>query len=154
MTAAATHIRPYVPGDLQGCLALFDSNVPRFFTEGEKQDFEAFLLGNPHSYVVAERDGQLVACGGWYLRDGEARLCWGMVRQDLQGQGVGRLLVEARLQALRAAGEVRAVSITTSQLTEGFYARWGLEVTERETDGLAPGIDRVEMRVTLQEIRT
>ena len=146
------HIRAYVPADLPACLALFDGNVPRYFTAAEGREFEDFLRAGPPGYLVVEQGGQLLGCGGWALRDSdEARLCWGLAARELHGQGVGRALLEARLQAIRAAGGVRRVTITTSQLSAGFFERFGFEVTEREADGLAPGLDRVEARLTLAE---
>jgi GNAT superfamily N-acetyltransferase len=151
--SAAVRLRAYEPADLPACLALFDGNVPRYFTIGERSEFEDFLRAGPPGYVVAERDGRVVACGGWYARDGEARLCWGLAQRELHGQGIGRALLDARLQAIREAGGVGAVSITTSQLSEGFFVKQGFEVTEREVDGLAPGLDRVEARLMLQEHR-
>jgi GNAT superfamily N-acetyltransferase len=149
--SAAVRIRAYAPADLPACLALFDGNVPQFFAPHERPEFEDWLRPVPVDYLVAELDGQLVACGGWYAGGEEARLCWGLVRRELHGQGVGRALLAARLLALRGMPGVRAVSITTSQLSEGFFVKHGFEVTEREVNGLAPGLDRVEARLDLQK---
>ena len=150
---SAVHLRAYTPADLPACLALFDSNVPQYFAPHERPEFEAFLQPVLAGYLVAEQAGRIVACGGWYARGDEARLCWGLVARGLHGQGVGRALLDARMQAVRDAPGVRAVSITTSQLSEGFFVKHGFEVTEREVDGLAPGLDRVEARRELQEPR-
>ncbi|RTL35455.1 MAG: GNAT family N-acetyltransferase [Burkholderiales bacterium] len=146
-------LRPYVAADLAACLALFDSNVPQFFAPHERPEFEDWLRAVPADYLVAERDGRVVACGGWYARGDEGRLCWGLVDRGVHRQGVGQALLAARVQALRATPGVRAVTITTSQLSEGFFVKQGFEVTEREVNGLAPGLDRVEARLDLQEGR-
>lgn len=151
---SALHVRAYTPADLPACLALFDGNVPRYFTADECQEFEDFLRAGPPGYLVVEQDGRLLGCGGWALRDrDEARLCWGLAARALHGQGVGRALLQARLQAIRAAGGVQRVTITTSQLSAGFFERFGFVVTEREVDGLAPGLDRVEACLLLTEAR-
>jgi GNAT superfamily N-acetyltransferase len=149
--SAAVQLRAYAPADLAACLALFDSNVPEAFAPHERPEFEEWLRAVPADYLVAEQGGRIVACGGWYAGGEEARLCWGLVARGLHGRGVGRALLAARLQALRGTPGVRTVSITTSQRSEGFFVKHGFEVTEREVNGLAPGLDRVEARLDLQE---
>lgn len=150
--SAAVELRAYAAADLPACLSLFDSNVPQFFAPHERPEFEDFLRPVPADYLVAERDGRVVGCGGWYARGAEGRLCWGLVARDLHRSGVGRALLAARLRALRETPGVCAVTITTSQLSEGFFVKQGFKVTEREANGLAPGLDRVEARLDLQEV--
>jgi ribosomal protein S18 acetylase RimI-like enzyme len=138
--------RPYAAADREACLALFDSNAPRFFDPSERADYEAFLdEGWP--YRVIEREGVIVACGGHAMEpDGTASLCWGMVDGGLHGQGVGTALTEARVAAAREAGAI-AVRLDTSQLTTGFYERFGFKVLSVVRDGYAPDKDRCEMRL-------
>lgn len=143
--------RPFRPEDADACLAVFDSNIPRYFAPLERPAFERFLVEMPCEYVVGEtEDGTVVACGGWYPApqhgEGAAGLAWGMVRQDWHHRGVGRQLLEARLAGVRTLPGVHTLVISTSQHTEAFYARAGFEVFDRAADGHAPGIDRVDMR--------
>lgn len=143
--------RPYDARDRDACLALFDSNVPTYFTVGERPGFEDWLgRMDPRAYRVIERDGRVVACGGVAMEaDGAtASLCWGMVDQGLHRQGLGRALTEARIDAARALGAT-AMRCDTSQKTRAFYERFGFVVTAVETDGYAPGLDRCEMRLAL-----
>lgn len=142
--------RAYTPADRDACLAVFDSNVPAYFTMPERRAFEAFLSELPGPYIVLrDAEGSVVACGGHAIvvEDGGADLCWGMVRQDLHGTGIGRALTEARLAAALADPAVRYVALNTSQHTTGFYERLGFTVTEVVRDGFAPGLDRCEMRM-------
>lgn len=141
--------RAYRPADRSACLALFDSNVPDFFTEGERAEFEAFLDDLPGPYLVLELDGRLVACGGHALRDDGriADLCWGMVRGDLHGRGLGRTLTAARLESALADERVQAILLNTSQHTVGFYERLGFELISVKADGYAPGLDRCDMSI-------
>ncbi|KAB8061090.1 GNAT family N-acetyltransferase [Janthinobacterium violaceinigrum] len=144
-------VRPYQAGDRDACLALFDGNTPRFFDPSERADFAAWLDTSPHPYLVILRDGRLVACGGHAL-DGDgtvAALCWGMVAQDVHGQGLGRALTQARLDAIRALPQVVSVRMTTSQHTQGFYAAFGFETVKVTPDGFGPGIDQWDMLLTL-----
>lgn len=155
MTAAAVTVRPYAPADLGACLALFDSNLPRFFAPGERPEFQAFL--SPPApptlapYLVLEQSGRPVACGGLSI-DPPARrasLTWGMVDRARQGQGLGRRLTEARLDLARALPGLNEVILATSPLTLGFYARFGFVPTGCIPDGFGPGLDRWDMVLRL-----
>ena len=145
-------VRDYSPTDRDGCLAVFDTNVPEFFTPDERDEFDAFLGALPGPYVVlVDDDGEIVGCGGHAVEPGTttADLCWGMVRRGRQGRGLGRLLTDARLERIRTDATVTAVKLNTSQHTRGFYERLGF-VTERVVpDGFSPGLDRCDMRLDL-----
>ena len=145
-------VRDFRDDDVDGCLAVFDSNVPRFFTAPERPAFVAFLGALPGPYLVVEDDEErIVACGGLAIVPvtGRADLCWGMVRGDRHRSGLGRLLMEARLARALADPHVRVVALNTSQLTTGFYERFGFVTTEVIENGYAPGLDRCEMRLYL-----
>ena len=141
-------IEPYRPDHRGACLALFDSNVPRFFRAEERGEFEAFLDAPPGPYLVGRVDAEVIAAGG-YAEDasqpGIWMLCWGMVAAPLHRQGFGRALLHARLQALGALPDLREVRINTSQHTRGFFERFGFLVTEIEPDGFGPGLHRCAM---------
>ena len=144
----STRARPYAAGDREACLAVFDSNVPRFFRTSERREFEDFLGRLPGPYVVLEDPpGTIVGCGGHAVdpADGTADLCWGMVRADLHGRGLGRLLTRLRINAAAADPAVRLIRLHTSQHTAGFYEREGFRVLRTTHDGYAPGLDRVDM---------
>jgi N-acetylglutamate synthase-like GNAT family acetyltransferase len=98
--------------------------------------------------VLVEPDGRVVACGGYALVDSGRRadMCWGMVRQDLHGRGLGRLLTEARMRRIHEEPTVREVALNTSQFTSAFYERMGFQLISVERDGYSPGLDRCEMR--------
>lgn len=144
--------RPYRPGDFQACLEVFNSNVPRFFVPEERAELASFLRELPGPYFVLRmEDREVVACGGYAVRE-EAKagdLCWGMVRRDLHGQGLGVALLRLRLDALRADPRVGHVELNTSQHTVGFYEALGFRTVGVESDGYAPGLDRCEMRLEL-----
>jgi len=148
--------RPYRIGDRDACLRIFDSNVPEYFDLSEREEFATFLDALPGPYHVLEAPGEgVVACGGHALRPGEpiADLCWGMVRSDLHGRGLGRALTEARMAAAGRSASVRTIALNTSQRTTGFYERFGFEIIEVVRDGYRPGLDRCEMRMALSGTR-
>jgi GNAT superfamily N-acetyltransferase len=144
-------VRPYTSADRANCLAVFDSNVPSSFTAPERPSFAAFLDELPGPYFVFENDhGDVVACGGYALVDGvKADLCWGMVKLDHQGLGLGRVMSEHRLKQIRAHPGVREVRMNTSQHTRAFYERLGFVTVTVTPDGFAPGLDRCDMILTL-----
>ncbi|MFS1286932.1 GNAT family N-acetyltransferase [Pseudomonas piscis] len=146
-----TFIRPFTNHDLDACLQLFDSNTPAFFDPLERPNFLHFLEHSTVNLLVIERDGRIVACGGHALRPETvtASLCWGMVDQALHGQGIGRLLTEARLRAIREQGLARAVRISTSQHSQGFYAGLGFVLRKVTPDGHGPGLDCWDMELAL-----
>jgi ribosomal protein S18 acetylase RimI-like enzyme len=144
------HPREYRQDDLVRVLAIFDSNVPEFFTIPERTEFEAFLSELPGPYLVIEDSrGDLVACGGYAIVPAESRadLCWGMVSREQHGRGIGRVLTAMRIAAARSDARVDSVILSTSQHTRGFYESLGF-VTERVVvNGFAPGLDRCDMRL-------
>lgn len=147
-------IRPYSPADLEACLAVFDTNVPRYFITTERGPFREFLENLPGPYlVITDASGAVVGCGGYAINadePGRADLCWGMVRQEKHRRGHGRTLIHARIDAAKRDPDVRVIALNTSQHTTGFYERFGFRVTEVEPDGYGPGLDRCEMRLEVR----
>lgn len=148
--------RPYRGTDRAACLAAFASNVPEYFDESERADFEAYLDtlegGSADSYFVAvAAEGQVVGAAGYAL-DGQgtvADLCWAMVHRSAHRGGHGRVLLDTRLDAIRAHGTVREVRLSTSQHAAGFYQRFGFQTVKLVPGGFAPGIDRCDMVLRL-----
>ncbi|CZT30432.1 GNAT family N-acetyltransferase [Pseudomonas cerasi] len=140
-------LRPYTLADRERCLDIFDTNVPRYFDPVERKQFASFLMAPLGQYFVAERDGEVVACGGYLvLSDPEvAELTWGMVISDRHGSGLGRFLTEARLQRMRSLPGVTRAFIDTSQHVQGFYSNLGFAVVSVDVDGHGRGIDSVRM---------
>jgi len=142
------HSRRYASPDRPGCLGVFDSNVPRYFTDRERTDFELFLDALPGPYLVlVDEAGAVVACGGYAIRPeaGVADLCWGMVHGQRHGNGLGRILTELRIEEAAADPSVHTLELNTSQLTTGFYERLGFEITKVTPDAYGPGMDRCDM---------
>ena len=145
-------IRDYSPLDLEACLEVFDSNVPRFFTPNERDEFRSFLHELPGPYLVlVTPGGRVAACGGYAINrdDGSADLCWGMVREDLHGTGLGRRLTRRRIELSVRDPRVREICLHTSQHTAGFYERLGFSTISVLEDGYAPGLHRCDMRLSV-----
>lgn len=151
-SSAYARLRDYAAHDRDGCLAVFDSNVPAYFMTAERDAFAAFLDELPGPYLVLTDAGaRIVACGGYAVVPGTgvADLCWGMVDQQRHRTGLGRALTEARLRRIRADGNAHEIALNTSQLTQAFYERMGFVTVEFVPDGFATGLHRCDMRLTL-----
>jgi N-acetylglutamate synthase-like GNAT family acetyltransferase len=137
-------VRSYLSSDRDGCLGVFDSNSPDFFQPGERREFEEFLDGSNGSYLVMEHEGTIAGCGGYFITEQRAvaRLVWGMVRRELQRQGLGRLLLLFRLREITKAGDVERVVLDAPQRSAAFFQGQGFKL-------VAGGPDRVEMVMKL-----
>lgn len=151
--ASVVSTRPFVWADFDACLAVFDSNVPDYFRDSERGEFEAFLRDLPGPYLVIEMASDVVGCGGYALRPdvGVADLCWGMIHRSLHGRGLGTVLAIRRLQLALKDEEVRAVELNTSQRTVGFYETLGFELLSVHRDGYSAGLDRCDMRLEVTQ---
>lgn len=137
--------RPFRADDRDACLALFDGNTPTFFAPSEREGFAAFLDAPNGPYLVIEREGRVLACGGWRARGDVGTVVWTLVARDAQGGGVGRALIEPLLDALQHEPGLRLWRLETTPLVAPFFARYGFVETGRIVNGYAPGLDQVEM---------
>jgi GNAT superfamily N-acetyltransferase len=139
-------LREYQSNDRDGCLAVFDSIIPDSFHPQERAAFSGFLDGPAGSYFVLDHDGAIVGCGGFAFENADlASVTWLMVRKDLHGNGLGRLLVFNAMRKLAVGADPTMVRLETTPQAAGFFTKQGFRVAEQVQDGVAPGFDRVEM---------
>ena len=142
------NIRSYIPTDLDDVVAIFRSNIPKYFGPGEEPGLRDFLEKFSEDYYVCEIDGDVVGAGGIAVNaDETVSLCWGMIREDHLGTGRGKELTEFRINKAREKFGGLALVISTSQHTQGFYEKFGFRLTEHTPDGFGPGIDICKMRL-------
>ncbi len=140
--------RSYDRRDLENVIAVFRSNIPKYFGSEEEGGLRGYLAEHPDDYFVAEIDGEVVGSGGFALNDDETvSLCWGMIREEHLGTGLGKKLTQYRITQAREKHGDRPIVISTSQLTQGFYEKFGFRMTSHKPDGFGPGIDICEMRL-------
>ena len=141
------NFRPYTPEDLDAVLDIFRSNIPKYFGPSEEPGLRSFLVDTRgENYYVGELDGEVIGAGGIALNENSTvSLCWGMIRADHLGTGLGRELTKFRIdKACELFGEL-PLFISTSQHTQGFYEKFGFRLTEHTPDGFGPGIDTCKM---------
>ena len=141
--------RKYTPADLEKVIAVFRSNIPKYFKPDEEAGLRNFLNNEPgEDYYVFETDREIVGAGGIALNENETvSLCWGMLRNDLIGIGLGKQMTQFRIDLAAEKYPGLPLAISTSQHTEGFYKRFGFRTTEHVKDGFGPGIDNCKMRL-------
>lgn len=146
--------RHYRKEDANACLAIFDSNVPRFFGSEERVEFAQFLREVDRSmfpYLILTLDGRIVACGGLSIGSDPttASLSWGMVDQDYHRRGLGTLLICERLNLAQSSAGIAELAMATSQHTRCFYERHGFRIERITPNGFAAGLDRYDMTLRL-----
>jgi predicted GNAT family N-acyltransferase len=142
-------IRQYTENDTEDVIAIFRSNIPKYFSPQEESGLRNFLADiRSMKYFVAENFIEIIGAGGIALNeDKTVSLCWGMIRNDFLGKGLGKQLTEFRINLSRENFGNLPIVVSTSQHTQGFYEKFGFKLTERIPDGFAPGIDDCKMRL-------
>ena len=141
------NIREYRDDDLKSIVAIFRSNIPKYFVESEEDGLRDYLSNLNDEYYVVEQNGVIAAGGIGRNEDETVSLCWGMVRNDLIGTGIGKLLTQHRIVRSREKFGGRPLVVSTSQHTSGLYEKLGFVMIEHVPDGFAPGIDTCKMRL-------
>ncbi len=139
-------LRLYTPTDRDAVIDIFRSNIPKYFGSEEESGLRDFLSKFTEDYYVAEIDGEIVGAGGIAVNgEGTISLCWGMIRSDHLGTGLGRKLTEFRIEKAREKFGDLPLIISTSQHTQGFYEKFGFRLVSHTPDGFGPGIDICKM---------
>lgn len=158
-------IRSFQASDKENCLAIFDSNCPKFFDSSEREMFLNWLnhLSDSNSqysspaysnsegdyyYVIEIPDKGVIACAGFYIlkEEKEARLAWGMVHRDHHQKGYGTLLYQHRQTVIKQTWPNHKMTLGTSQHTFSFYKKMGMKVLQTLENGYGIGIDRYDMQ--------
>jgi N-acetylglutamate synthase-like GNAT family acetyltransferase len=119
--------RRFQISDLPECLEIYKLNEPGRFPEGVLDQYERRLREQSSYFLVAERNGHIIAAGGiaYSQKPHWVMLSFGLVRPDEQGKGVGTALLLARLALLKNNEPVYRVLICAVAKSLGFYERFG-----------------------------
>lgn len=142
------NILPYTLAHREACLAIFDSNRPKFFAESERPQFIGWLDNHTTTnYFVMEENDEIIACGGVWQEKEAAGLSWGMVHSAFHGKGFGKAFTQYRVNKMLALFPGKTYTIETSQHTVPFYEKMGFRTEKVTKDGFAPGIDKYDMKM-------
>lgn len=148
---ARLRVRPLVPADLGRVLEIEGAS---FSTPWSHGTFRGLLRRGDTDLVAAERERRLVGYAvAWTVVD-QSELGNVAVAEEARGEGVGRALVEAILERIRARGarecflEVRE----SNEVAQGLYRGMGFEVVGRRRAYYAhPVEDALVMRLKVEE---
>ena len=141
--------RLYTPEDREVCLDLFRANTPHWFAAHEVEQYESFLNDGPGLYFLMIEDGKICGAGGIEIEAARhvGWLTWGMVDSTRHGEGLGKSLLDYRLEQLRANLNIQRVCIDSSQHTAPFYEKYGFTTQRIIPDGYDKGLHRHEMEL-------
>jgi ribosomal-protein-alanine N-acetyltransferase len=152
-------IRAYKITDKQACLKAFESNVPKYFTQAEIVDFDAFLEMIPNKvgvnktyYYVVVFENEVIGCGGFGDKDNSdiITLAWGLIHQNFHKKGFGKELLAYRLLQIKEKFPNQPVYIDTTQYSYGFFEKYGFETTKITNDFYEKGLHRYDMKLVFQ----
>lgn len=140
-------IRPYEAQDKKPLLAILSLLVPTYFAEEEIADLDHYLNLETELYYVAELHGKIVAAAGinFEKEAGIGKLSWDFVHPEEQGKGIGKKMLQHRLDILKQMANIHTISVRTSQLAFQFYKKNGFEIVDIQKDYWAPGFDMYKM---------
>ena len=140
-------IRPYQPTDKPAVLQLLRLNTPAYFSSEEEADFIFYLDHELQDYFVVTLPGKVIGCGGINYCGKTGKISWDMLHPDYQNQGIGRQLLQFRIDALKANPEIELITVRTSQLAYRFYQKAGFKLIRIEKNYWADGFDLYEMEL-------
>ena len=95
-------IREYSKRDKSGIIDLLRKNTPEYFDFSEESDFENYLENEVEDYFVYEKNSEIIGVGGinYFLKEKLARISWDIIDSKHQGKGIGKKLVQHRINNL------------------------------------------------------
>ncbi|HUH29334.1 GNAT family N-acetyltransferase [Gelidibacter sp.] len=143
-------IRRYSHKDKIKVIDLFRRNTPKYFDPSEEFDLENYLLRELEDYFVFEKNSEIIGAGGinYFPEEKLARISWDMIEPNSQGKGIGRELIQYRMNLLSKNHAVEIVMVRTSQHAYKFYEKVGFELEKVERDFWARNFHLYQMKMT------
>lgn len=144
-------IERVVRDDFAEMITLADMTLPdRMNLHELKKYMELF----PELIFKATYNGQLIgfSCAGIDMYQTTGWLLFSNVSKEFQGQGIGKRLIEARLQALRQFPTLRTVQVTVSETNASSIralSAYGFRLAHAEQDYYGPGKHRNLMELPI-----
>lgn len=157
MSQEIAKMRAYRDSDKDSCMEIFQSNVPKYFTLEEVNEFERFLtkLGDPEAtdnppYYVMELEDKLIGCGGFGKKKGidgadAITFVWGMVDRSYHKQGYGAQLLQFRLAEIPLHFPGKPVILDTTQFSYSFFEKYGFRTVKITENSYGAGMHRYDM---------
>jgi ribosomal-protein-alanine N-acetyltransferase len=144
-------IRDYKQSDKNAVLRLLQLNTPLYFDIKEEQDLVYYLDYEIDNYFIVESNNELIGSGGinFKLIDDKriGIISWDLIHPDYQGKGIGRKLLEYRLEILKNDLSLTEIIVRTSQHVFKFYENSGFKLKEVIYDYWSEGYDLYAMQL-------
>lgn len=144
-------IRSYSAKDFEQVVILLRANTPQFFSPQEETDLIQYLKNETEDYFVIEKENQVIGSGGinYSNQNSIGIISWDIIAPKHQGLGIGRLLLNHRLNLLKDKSSIQKIIVRTSQVVFPFYEKAGFKLKEVKTDYWAKGFDLYLMEMNL-----
>lgn len=138
----------FTPDDIPAILQLLRLNTPEYFAPAEEKDLVQYLHSETEYYFVVRQGEEVAGCGGINYRASGKTAClsWDIIHPAFQGKGIGKSLVQYRLQYIRDNSSPDEIIVRTTQLVYPFYEKCGFQLIETTPDFWAPGYDLYYMK--------
>ncbi|KAB1066497.1 GNAT family N-acetyltransferase [Tamlana haliotis] len=138
-------IRKYSKEDKQKVIKLLRQNTPKYFVPSEEIDFE----NEVEDYFVYEQHSEIIGAGGinYFPNDKIARISWDIIHPNHQGKGIGKALMQYRMNHLIEKPNIEFIVVRTTQLAFQFYEKTGFKLIRIEKDFWAKDFDLYEMKM-------
>src|SRR5688572_17238193 len=100
------------------------------------------------NYYVLEIEGKIAGCGGfaYTATDNEVRFTWGLVDKQFQKKGLGKQLLEFRIDRIKELYPGIPIALDTTQHSYLFFEKLGFKVEKITENFYAQGMDRYDMK--------
>lgn len=148
-------IIPYAKKYKSDVILLINLNTPEYFASHEEQDLNNYLEAEIEDYFVVEINNKIVGAGGInYKRElHQGIISWDIIHPDFQGKGVGKYLLEYRLNIIKSDKTINRVIVRTSQLVYKFYEKAGFQLIEIKKDFWSKGLDMYYMEIESKKVK-
>jgi [ribosomal protein S18]-alanine N-acetyltransferase len=139
-----THkIRVYKNEDKSSVLNLIRLNTPLYFDIEEETDLSNYLKHEIERYFVVEVNDQIIGCGGFNFDKTSSiyKIAWDIIHPNFQSKGIGKSLLEYRLNEIRLLNTNHPIVVRTSQKVFPFYEKNGFQLDYVKEDYWAKGLD-------------
>jgi [ribosomal protein S18]-alanine N-acetyltransferase len=145
-------IREYNRQDDEAIIHLFRLNTPDYFSTTEEESLIDYLENHIERYYVMELNNEVVGCGGFNLADDQktCKISWDILHPSYQGQGLGTVLLNYRLDQIKALDHIKIIVVRTSQVVYKFYEKAGFKLHEVSKDYWAEGFDLYRMEYLIK----
>lgn len=146
--------RSYKASDQERIVKIFESNCPKYFDPNDKEYLIDFLKNwTNEDYLVVIINGNIVGCGGHYVKEDRFGIAWVMFERGSIGH---RNLLKTSNQFygkieenIRRENLILPIKVNTTQLLEKLFNRYGFKTYEIIKDGFGKGLDEYKMSKTL-----